>query len=104
MKLNDFERVDYRSLKAVFKVEGGKFIYSEYKGRRFTMAVVRRAEHVHLGIALCGPRDAYNKRRGKYVALCKLGSYNAVALPIGFPFQFGPILDLDILDVLGIDE
>lgn len=102
MKLNDFERVDYRNLKAVFKVEGGKFIYSEYNGRKFTMAAVRRAEHVHLGIALCGPRDTYNKRRGKYVALCKLGSYNAVALPIGFPFQFGGVFDEEILEKLDL--
>ena len=104
MKLNDFERVDYRSLKAEHKSAGGKFIHGEYSGQKFTMAVVRRAEHVHLGIALCGPRDAYNKRRGKYVALCKLGSYNALVLPIGFAFQFGTVLDVDILDVLGIDE
>lgn len=103
MKLNDFERVDYRSLKAEHKSAGGKFIHGEYSGQKFTMAVVRRAEHVHLGIALCGPRDAYNKRRGKYVALCKLGSYNALVVPIGFPFQFGAVFDEEILNVLGIE-
>lgn len=102
MKLNDFERVDYRNLKAEHKSAGGKFIHCEYNGRRFTMAVLRRAEHVHLGIALCGPNDVYNKRRGKYVALCKLGSYNALVLPIGFPFQFGEVFDEEILEKLGL--
>lgn len=102
MKLNDFERQDYRSLKAQHKGEGGKFMYGEYKGRRFTVAAVRRAGHVHLGFALCGPNDVYNKRRGKYVALCKLHSYNALVLPIGFPFQFGWMIDADIISALGI--
>lgn len=102
MKLTDFERIEYSDLNAVRKADGVKFIYGSHCAGDFTMAVVARGNYVHIAIAQCGPRDRYNKRRGKYEALAKLYSDTYIALPRGCGFQFGSVFECCILEKLGL--
>lgn len=91
MKLTQDEKQDYKELKRALREQGGKFVEGYQCGQAVTAAVLVEGDYFQVAIAVQGRDDEYNRKRGKYEALCKLYTGQYLAVPRRGVFQFGTI-------------
>lgn len=82
----EFDKEDYKSLKAALKQEGVKLLVLPYAGPNGCVVAYRKRtglKMIEVSVSYCSVDDKFKKRKGKYQAMIKFITSESIQLPLG---------------------